>query len=532
MKVPPERPWFNVWPERVPRTINYPETPLHKLLKGSAEKHPNKLAIDHEKDQISYEKLDMLSDKLAAALRDLDIKKGSSALIFLPNIPEFIISYYAILKAGGVVASANPLSKEMELEYALNNSESETIIAHESLYHIVKKAQKGTNLRNTIIVGEKQRQNTYLFRELVAKYTSQVVETEIRPKQDAAVIQYTGGTTGTPKGAMLTHSNLVSNAIMNAHWFKWNSNDVVLGVLPLCHSWGACYMNSTFYAGATLILITRFDPEKVLEIVEKKKVTVWYGAATMFTLIVNHPAITKYDLSSLRCVKAGAAPIPNSTKRKWDSLTGVELMLGYGLTEASPETHDSPPNRVKIGSVGIPIIDTDAKIVDIETGTKELPPGEIGELIVKGPQVMNCYRKCPEETRRALRGGWLYTGDIAKMDEEGYFYIVDRLKDTIKYKGYSVFPAEVENVLYTHPSVKECAVIGKPDSVAGEIPSAYVVLKEGAPITEDDLIEYCRKRIAAYKRIREVEFVAELPKNIAGKILRRALRNREYGKKS
>ncbi len=532
MKVPPERPWFNVWPKGMPRTINYPEAPLYKLLKESAEKHPNKLAIDHEKDQISYEKLDALSDKLAAALRELDIKKGSSALIFLPNIPEFIISYYAIIKAGGVVASVNPLSKEIELEHALNNSESETIITHESLYPIVKKAQKGTNLRNTIIVGEKQYQNTYLFRDLVAKYTSQVVETEIRPKHDAAVIQYTGGTTGTPKGAMLTHYNLVSNAIMNASWFKWSSNDVILGVLPLCHSWGACYMNSTFYAGATLILITRFDLEKVLEIVEKKKVTIWYGAATMFTLIVNHPAITKYDLSSLRCVKAGAAPIPHSTKRKWDNLTGVELMLGYGLTEASPETHDSPPNRVKIGSVGIPLIDTDAKIVDIETGTKELPLGEIGELIVNGPQVMICYRNCPEETKRTIRSGWLYTGDIAKMDEEGYFYIVDRLKDTIKYKGYSVFPAEVENVLYTHPSIKECAVIGKPDSVAGEIPIAYVVLKEGTTVTKDELIEYCRKRIAAYKRIREVEFVAELPKNVAGKILRRALRNMEYGKKS
>jgi len=247
---------------------------------------------------------------------------------------------------------------------------------------------------------------------------------------------------------------------------------------------------------------------------------------------VNHPAITKYDLSSLRCVKAGAAPIPNSTKRKWDSLTGVELILGYGLTEASPETHDSPPNRVKIGSVGIPIINTDAKIVDIETGTKELPLGEVGELIVKGPQVMKGYMKCPEETERALRDGWLYTGDIARMDEEGYFYIVDRLKDTIKYKGYSVFPAEVENVLYMHSLIKECAVIGKPDPVAGEIPKAYVVLKEGTTITKGELIEYCQKRIASYKRIREVEFVAELPKNIAGKILRRALRNREYSKKS
>ncbi len=532
MPVCQERPWFNVWPEGIPRTITYPKVPLQRLLKDSAEKHPKKVAIDCETDQISYEKLDMLSDKLASALRDMNVKKGNSVLIFLPNIPEFAISYYAILKAGGVVAPANPLSKEMELEYALGNSDSEIIITHESLYPTVRNVQRRADLRNIIVVGEKQYPNANLFRDLTAEYASRVIEAEIQPKQDVAVIQCTGGTTGTPKGAMLTHHNLVSNALMNAYWFNWTSNDVVLGILPLSHSWGACYMNSTIYVGATLVLHARFDPERVLELVEKKKVTVWYGAATMFTIIVNHPAITKYDLSSLRCVKAGAAPIPDNTKRKWDSLTGVELILGYGLTEASPETHNSPPNKVKIGSIGIPIIDTDAKIVDIETGTKELPAGEVGELIVKGPQVMKGYRKRPEETKRALRDGWLYTGDIANMDEEGYFYIVDRLKDTIKYKGYSVFPTEVENVLYMHPSIRECAVIGRPDSVAGEIPKAYVVLKEGATITKDALIEYCKQRIAPYKRIREVEFIVELPKNNAGKILRRALRKREHGKKS
>jgi len=532
MTAPQKRPWFNVWPEGIPRTIKYPEIPLYRLLKDSAEKYSDKSAIDHEKDQISYEKLDMLSDKLAAALRDLNVEKGNSVCVFLPNIPEFVISYYAILKVGGVVAPANPLSKEMELEYALSNSESKTIIAHESLYPIVENVQRRADLRNVIVVGEKRYRNTHLFGDLLTKYTSHVFETEIQPKQDVAVIQCTGGTTGTPKGAMLTHYNLVSNAIMNARWFNWSSNDVVLGVLPLCHSWGACYMNSTIYAGATLVLITRFDPERVLELIQNKKVTVWYGPATMFTIITSHPAITKYDLSSLRCVKAGAAPIPDSTKRKWDSSTGVELILGYGLTEASPETHNSPPNRVKIGSVGIPVIDTDAKIVDIETGTRELPLGEVGELIVKGPQVMKGYLKRPNETERALRNDWLYTGDIAKMDEEGYFYIVDRLKDTIKYKGYSVFPAEVENVLYTHLSIKECAVIGKPYPVAGEVPKAYVVLKEGATVTSDELIEYCKERIAPYKRIREVEFVSELPKSIAGKILRRALRDREYSKES
>ncbi|UCE43458.1 MAG: long-chain fatty acid--CoA ligase [Candidatus Bathyarchaeota archaeon] len=527
MKVPKKRPWFKFWPEKIPKILEYPDVPLYRFLKESAEKYPNKPAIDHEKDQISYGKLDAMSDKLAAALGELKVQKGSSVSIFLPNIPEFVISYYAILKAGGVVAPANPLSKEIELKHILNYSNSETIIAHESLYPIVKKVQRGAALENIITVGQRRRQNTCLFRDLVRKHAPQPFQIKIWPKRDVAVIQCTGGTTGTPKGAMLTHYNLISNAIMNARWFGWSSDDVVLAVLPLYHSWGASYMNSAVYVGATLVPVTRFDPERVLQLVEEKKVTVWYGAATMFTLITSQPAITKYDLSSLRCVKAGAAPIPNATKTRWDNLTGVELILGYGLTEASTETHNSPPNRVKIGSIGIPIIDTDAKIVDIETGTKELPPGEAGELIVKGPQVMKGYIGSPKETERALRKGWLYTGDIAKMDAEGYFYIVDRLKDTIKYKGYSVYPAEVENALYTHPSIKECAVIGKPDPIAGEIPTAYIILKKGATVTKEELIEHCKEKIAPYKRIRRVEFVAELPKNTAGKILRRTLRNNE-----
>ncbi|UCC33431.1 MAG: long-chain fatty acid--CoA ligase [Candidatus Bathyarchaeota archaeon] len=532
MKVPQERPWFKVWPRKIPKTLEYPNVPLYRFLKDSAEKHPDKIAIDHERDQISYEELDALSDKLAGALADLNVQKGNSVSIFLPNIPEFTISYYAILKAGGVVAPVNPLSKEIELNHTLSNSDARTMIAHESLYPIVRNVQRGAALENVIIVGQRRRQNTYRFRDLITKHAPQPFQTKIRPKQDVAVIQCTGGTTGTPKGVMLTHYNLISNAIMNAHWFGWSSEDVVLAVLPLYHSWGASYMNSTVYIGATLVPTTRFDPESVLQLVEEKKVTVWYGAATMFTLITNHPALTKYNLSSLRCVKAGAAPIPNATKTRWDSLTGVELILGYGLTEASPETHNSPPRRVKIGSIGIPIIDTDAKIVDIETGTKELPLGEAGELIVKGPQIMKGYAKSPKETDKALRNGWLYTGDIARMDAEGYFYIVDRLKDTIKYKGYSVHPAEVENALYTHPSIKECAVIGKPNPIAGEIPKAYIVLKKGATTTKEELIEYCKEKISPYKRIREVEFVTELPKNTAGKILRRTLRNDESHRKA
>lgn len=290
-------------------------------------------------------------------------------------------------------------------------------------------------------------------------------------------------------------------------------------------------MNSTFAVGATLLLITRFVPEPALAALQKEKVTVWYGPPTLFTVLINHPTISDYDLSSLRYVKIGAAPIPEEVRRQWEILTGgVQMVLGYGLTEACPETLSSPPDDVRPGTVGIPIMDTDIKIVDMETGTKELPLCEPGELIVRGPQVMKGYWDDPDQTKRALRDGWLYTGDLARIDEDGYITIVDRLKHTIKYKGYSVFPAEVENILYSHPSVRECAVVGKPESFAGEIPKAFVVLKEGHALTEGELIEYCRENIAPYKRIREVEFVTDLPKTAVGKILARQLREQEREK--
>jgi long-chain acyl-CoA synthetase len=346
-----------------------------------------------------------------------------------------------------------------------------------------------------------------------------------------ATLQYTGGTTGMPKGAMMSHYNLVSNAIMNAIWFNWTKEEKVMGVTPLSHTWGPCVtVNSPFYVGATLFLVSRFDLEKVLDMVDKHKITVFYGVTTLFNMLINHPTIGDYDLSSLRCAKAGGMPIPGEVKKKWDKITGTELILGYGLTEASPETHDSPPERIKVGSIGIPLMDTDAKIVDVETGTKELAPGEEGELIIKGPQVMLGYWQRPEETRDTLRDDWLYTGDIARMDEEGYFYIVDRSKDMIKYKGYGVYPGEVENVLYMHPAIRECAVAGKPDAVAGELPKAYVVLKDGYSLTEEELIEFCKQRVSPFKRIREVQFVGEIPKTPVGKVLRRVLRDRERGK--
>ena len=525
-----DKPWFKFWPEGVPKTFNYPEIPVYEILSHSAKKAPDRIAVVYEDRRITYGELDILTDRLASSLENLGITKGDRIVLFLPNIPEFIISYYGVLKAGAIVVSASPLSKEIELELQLSDSGANTIIVDDSTYQVIKNIRKKTNLRNVIVVGTKSYSGALSFRELIERYSPHLSHVKISPKQDVAVIQYTGGTTGMPKGAMMTHYNLVSNAIMNAIWFNWTKEERVMGVTPLYHTWGPCTcLNSPFYVGASLFLMLRFDAEKVLEIVEKQKITVFYGVTTLFNILINHPAIDDYNLSPLRCVKAGGMPIPEEVERRWNELTGTQLILGYGLTEASPETHNSPPNRVKTGSIGIPLMDTEAKIVDTEAGVRELSPGEVGELVIKGPQVMKGYWMRAEETKDTLRNGWLYTGDIARMDKEGYFYIVDRIKDMIKYKGHGVYPGEIENVLYLHPAVKECAVVGKPDAFAGEMPKAYVVLKDGCTLSEDELIEFCQRRVAPYKKIREVQFVWELPKTPVGKILKRALRDKERG---
>ena len=528
-KVPEKRPWFAVWPKSIPKTLKYPNIALWEFLIQTSKKNPEHTAIIHNTQRITYKNLARQVDNLATALGSLGVKKGDRVLLFLPNIPEYIISYYAVIRLGAIVTPVNPLAKEGEFNYVFSSVEPAVIVVHAPLYPIT--APSLTNFsEDKVLVVESMEipAGTQPFEALLTSSKAQLPQIDFIPAEDTAVIQFTGGTTGMPKGTMLTHFNLVANALQNVKWFNWTKKDVMMGTLPLCHSWGACCnMNSTFMVGATLLLVTRFKPETALEAIQKEKVTCWYGPPTLFTLLVNLPTLTKYDLSSLRYVKIGAAPIPEEIRRQWEHLTGVKMILGYGLTEASPETLSSPPNDIRPGTVGIPIMDTDAKIVDLETGLKELLPGETGELIVRGPQVMKGYWKDPDQTRHSLRNGWLYTGDLARIDEDGYFIIVDRLKNTIKYKGYSVFPAELENLLYSHPAVKECCVVGKPDTFTGEIPKAFVILKEGHNPTKEELIDYCKERIAPYKRIREVEFVDSLPKTAVGKILARELREQE-----
>ncbi|MFC1926573.1 long-chain fatty acid--CoA ligase [Chloroflexota bacterium] len=525
-----DKPWFKFWPQGIPKHIDYPEIPLFGFLSNTARRYPDSTAFTRGDTKISYRELDVATSKLAVGLNEQGVKRGDRVALLLQNSLEYVIGYYGILKAGGTIIPINPLCKAQDLRHQLNDSSARAIIADTNSLGTFKGIEKETAVRTIISADSDWPEKALSLKDILAKYPPSTPALELNPKEDIAAIEYTGGTTGFPKGAMLTHYNLSANAIQNATWFGWNSDDIIIGLVPAYHSWGACtWVNSPIYVGAKVIILPRYDANELLMTIQQERATVLYGATSMFISLVNSPIINKYDLSSLRYVKAGAMPMPAEIKDEWEQTTGVKMVLGYGLSEASPETHNSPPQRVRAGTVGIPIMDTDARIVDEATGKVKLPPGKVGELVIRGPQVMKEYLNRPEDNREALRDDWLYTGDLAFMDEEGYFCIVDRKKEIIKYKGYTIAPAEVESTLYEHPAVKECAVVGKPDALAGELPKAYVVLKDGYKLCEEELVSFCESRVAPYKKIREVEFISEIPKTQVGKILRRVLRDRERG---
>jgi long-chain acyl-CoA synthetase len=559
---PLQKPWFKFWPETVPKHIDYPAIPLSDLLRKTAEKYPNKPSTVYVDRVISYRDLNNTVDKLATALSRMDVKKGQKVALLLPNIPQFVMAYYATLRIGAIETAVSPLYKEREVEQQLADSEAETIVSLDVLYPIVEKVWEKTHLKRAIITNLREympyitavmgslmrkiplqkierKENIHFFQEIIRETKPEPPKVDINPEEDLAALQYTGGTTGTAKGAMLTHMNLVSNAVACAEWLQGNTGEEsFLTVLPLFHIFGMTTgMNAPIYLGAKMIMpppLLHFDPAGTLSQMQKHKVTVFCGAPTMYSMLLAHPAIKRYNLKTVRFCISGSAPLPPEVQKKWMEITGGVLVEGYGLTESSPVTHCNPLDRtmktVKIGSIGLPWPDTDAKIMDIEAGTTELAPGEVGELVVKGPQVMRGYWKIDEETASVLRDGWLYTGDIGKMDEDGYFYITDRKKDLIKYKGLSVYPREIEDVLYEHPAVKLCAVVGKPDAVAGEIPKAFVVLKDGTTATEDEIKKFVNDKIARYKAIRELEFRKELPMTMVGKVLKRVLQEEERQK--
>ncbi len=556
---PAEKPWFKFWPEGVPRHIDFPEVPLHELLTKTAREFPEHTATVYFDKGMTYRELNHLTDKFATALAALGVKKGDKVAIFLPNIPQFVISYYGIIKAGAVETAISPLYKEREVEHQLNDSEAETIIVLDALHPILEKVIGHTRVKHVIVTSLKEympsakaflgslmkkipsykverKANTFFFQELLSKHEANPPKVDINPKEDLVALQYTGGTTGLSKGAMLTHMNLVSNAVACAEWLRGiRGSETFLTVLPLFHIYGMTTgMNAPIYLAGKMVMLPRFDATTTFEAIQKHKVTVFCGAPTMYAMLLTHADLPKYDLKSVRFCISGSAPLPPEVQRKWMAVTGGVLVEGYGLTESSPVTHCNPLDKslktVKIGSIGLPWPDTDARIMDMETEERQLAAGETGELAVKGPQVMKGYWKMPEESAAVLRNGWLYTGDIGKMDEDGYFYITDRKKDLIKYKGYSVYPREIEDVIYEHPAVKLCAVVGKPDPVASEIPKAFIVLKEGKTVTAEEIKEFVNSKVAPYKAIREVEFRTELPMTLVGKVLRRVLLEEEKKK--
>lgn len=491
--------------------------------------------------EIAYRELDGLADRFGAALQDLGIKKGDRVAIYLPNLPQFLFAYYGALRVGAIVVAASPLYKERELAHILMDSTATVLVCLDTLYPYVQSVREKTELNHVLTTSVSDYLshpseshvplNAKDLRKLLADCDDRPKPVDIDAVRDLALLQYTGGTTGVPKGAMLTHHNLVVNAVQFSSWLGMTQgSEVHLCVLPFFHIYGMTVaMNVPVYTASAMVLIPDArDVDVMVRAIELNKPTIFCGVPAMYIALINRSDIRRHNLGSIRVCVSGASPLPVQVQRRFEELTGGRLVEGYGLTEASPVTHINPldsPDKNRSGSIGIPISDTEAKIVDLETGERDLPPGTVGELIIRGPQVMIGYWKNAEETKLVLRGGWIHTGDVATMNSEGYFRIVDRKKDMINVSGLKVWPREVEEVLYEHPAIKEAAAVALPDPTSGETVKAFVVLKDEykGKIRDVDVIQFCKAKIADYKAPKIVEFRDALPKTSIGKILRREL---------
>lgn len=554
-----EYPWHISYPGDVPHSVDIPDIPLYHFLDRAAESNPSNFATIFMGHRMTFGQLKEKTDRLATALHGLGVKKGDRVAIMLPNCPQAVLSYYAVLRLGAVAVMTNPLYTERELSHQLKDSGAETIIILDLFCEKALNVLPETSLKNIIATGiqeyltfplnllyplkaKRQGQKPGVpggrgilpFKELLRNSPPTPPPVEIDPEKDLALLQYTGGTTGVSKGAMLTHKNLVANVLQLRAWLSdcRDGGERIMCVLPFFHVYGMTVcMNFSIYTGAVMILIPRFEIDTVLKQVNKYSPTLFPGVPSIYVAIISHPEIRKYNISSIRACISAAAPLPVEVQEKFEEITGGKLVEGYGLSETSPSTHCNPFYGERVnGSIGLPLPGTDAKIMDLETGSVEMPVGEVGELCVKGPQVMQGYWNMPEETAQALRGGWFYTGDMARMDEKGFFYIVDRKKDLVIAGGFNIYPREVEEVLYEHPKVKEAVVAGIPDSYRGETLKAYIVLREGEETSGEDIKDFCRKHLAPYKVPKQVEFRPELPKSLVGKILRRVLVEEERAK--
>jgi long-chain acyl-CoA synthetase len=552
------RPWLSYYPQEVPSTLEYPSVPLTDLMMEAAERFPERTAVTFFGKTMKYRDLLRQSLRFADALKRLGVSKGDRVALLLPNMPQYIVSYYGILFAGGIVVQLNPLHVERELLRHVTDSGAETIVCLDLLLPRIRNIRDKAGLKRVIVTSirdelpamkkalypivqkrkgsplpkyDPDTEQLFVFHRLLRSADPAPVQLDIDPEADVAVLQYTGGTTGTPKGVMLTHANLVANVRQCRSWlYKTETGqETVLAAVPLFHVYGMTVcMNFGLSIGANILLVPKFEIEMLLKTIHHDKPTIFPGAPTMYIAINHHPhSAVKYRVSSIRCCISGSAPLPLEVQQQFERLTGGRLVEGYGLSECSPVTHANPIWGVrKTGSIGLPWPDTDCRIVDPDSG-EEVSNGQIGELLIRGPQVMKGYWNNPVETSKALIDGWLHTGDMAYMDEEGFFHIVDRKKDIIIAGGFNIFPRDVEEVLFEHPDVLEAAVIGVPDEYRGETVKAFVVPKAGAGVTETELDMHCRSKLASYKVPRIYEFRESLPKTMVGKVLRRELREEE-----
>jgi long-chain acyl-CoA synthetase len=549
-----ERPWLKFYDKEVPHHIDYPRIPLYRLLDDTAAATPDRPCTCFFGRRETYRRIKDFSDRFAIGLRGLGVRKGDRVALLLPNAPQFIIAYYGILKTGAVVVPLNPLYTERELTFHLTDSGAETIVTIPMFMEKVAALEGKTPLKRAIYTrmadflpfplnlvqglreGSAARKvlrrpgglQWVRFRDLLRT----PVPADFRPEpvdpDDMAALLYSGGTTGIAKGIMLSHFNFVANAYQVKAWGALSDEQRILAVLPFFHGFGmSVTMNAPILAGGEIIILPRFSARQVAQTIHKYRPDFFIGVPTMFVALSNLPDIGKYNLRSVKGIFVGAAPLTRAIKEDFESKTGGRMIEGYGLTEAVTAIAANPYHGMhKIGSIGIPFPDVDMKIVSLD-GTRDLPLGEQGEIVLRSPTVMLGYYKMPEETAKTIVDGWLFTGDIGYMDEDGYFYITDRKKDLIIVGGFNVFPREIDELIYQHPKVKEGITVGVPDPYKGERIKVYIVLKKGETATEEEFIAYFRQNLTPYKVPSEVEFRTELPKSAIGKILRRQLREEE-----
>jgi len=553
------RPWLDNYDPNVSFHLDYESLPLFAYLDRAAEQHPRRPAVVFQNLKLNYAQLKKRAELVAANLTRLGVRKGDRVAIMLPNLPQTVISYWGALKAGAVVVMTNPLYMEKELVHHFTDSGSEVLITLDRLWPRISSLWDKLGLRTCITtsVGDGLRFPLNMLYRIKAKREGTAVKVgfdaqsvlpwkalfskqaryepvQVDPSRDLAVLQYTGGTTGVAKGVMLTHDNLSANVqqCMAVLYDIGDEPEVFLGLLPFFHVYGltVCVNFATALA-ATVAPYPQFVPQEVLKAIDKVKPTIFPSAPAVFNTLLQQKNIASFDLTSIRYSVTGSAPMPVELSKQFKEMTGAEIIEGFGLTEAAPITHLNPLHGTrKVGSIGVPFPDTDARIVDMELGSIPLAPGQIGEMLIKGPQVMQGYWRRADETASTLRNGWLYTGDIAFMDEEGYFTIVDRKKDMIISGGYNIYPREIDEVLYEHPKVADAVCVGVPHPSRGEIVKAYIVPKEGQAIQKKEIIAFCREKLANFKVPKQIEFREELPKTIVGKILRRTLRDEEISK--